>query len=136
MAAITARRSLCKQDSGDAPMARDFPGLNGVEMNGARKWILFPIRCIHAPLFRPLRQRRLDLTRVARATRLDHRFLSVPGPVKRKPGMRPRKHRRMTLRFLPTPAAVRGYFHLGDRARAGPRQAGNLDISSAAEVTC
>src|SRR5881394_2531351 len=40
----------------------------------------------------------------------------------------------MTLRFLPTPAAVRRYLHLGDHARAGPRQAGNLDISSAGHV--
>ena len=68
-------------------------------------------------------------TRVVRATRLDHRLLSVPRPVERKPGMRPRKHRGMTLRFLPTPAAVGGHFHLVDHARTGPGQAGNLGIS-------
>src|SRR2546430_11962638 len=60
-------------------------------------------------VFRQLRQRRLNLTRFVCAARLDHRLLSVPRPVERKPGMRLRKHRRMTLRFLPTPAAVRRY---------------------------
>src|SRR5262245_20487839 len=131
MAAIIAgRKNLSEQDIGNAPIASDLPWLNRVEMNGAGRWIFFPIRWVHAPVLGQLRQRRLRLTRVVRATRLDHRLLSVPGPVKRKPGMRLRKHRRMTLRFPPTPAAVRGYFYFGDHACAGPRQAGYLDISS------
>src|SRR5262249_39932568 len=130
----TGRRNLSEQDIGDAPIASDSPGLNGIEMNGAGTWSFFPIRCVHAPVFRQLHQRRLNLTRVVRATRLHDRLLSVPSPVERKPGMPPRKPGRMPLRFLPTPAAARGDFDLGDRARARPRQAGNLDISWAGHV--
>src|ERR1700740_2518538 len=96
---IAGRRNLSEERIGDAPIASDFPRLNRVEMNGTRKWILFPIRWLHAPVLRQFRQRWLNLTRLVRATRLDHRFLSVPGPVERKPGMRLRKHGRMTLRF-------------------------------------
>src|SRR3984893_10679872 len=99
-------------------------------MNGAG-------RLIHvgdAPVFKQLRSRRLNFTLVIGATRLNHRLFSVPSPVESKPGMRLRKHRRVKLRFLPGPAAIGGYFDLGDRAPTGPGQAGNLDISLAGYV--
>src|SRR5271169_1479618 len=84
-----------------------------------------------APVLVQLRYRRLNFTLVIRATRYDHRLFSVPSPVKRKPGMRLRKHRCLKLRFLPSFAAVGGYIDLADRAPTGPSQAGNLDISLA-----
>src|SRR5438105_2928112 len=108
-----------------APIAGHLPGLDGGEMSGAGG--LF--RVGDAPDLIQLRHRRLNVARVIGAPRHDHRFFSVPGPVESKPGMRLRMHRRLKLRFLPDLAAVGGYFDLRDRARTGPGQAGNLDIS-------
>src|SRR3989304_3352050 len=114
------KRNLSEQDIGNAPIASDFPGLNGIEMNSAGTWGLLPILYVHAKVLTQLRQRRLHFARFVRATRLDHRLLSVPRPVERKPGMRPRKHRSMKLRLLPTPSAVGGHVDPADRARTGP----------------
>src|SRR5271169_2662408 len=90
---------------------------------------LFRLFAGDAPICIQLRYRRLNITLVIRATRLDHRLFSVPSPVKSEPGMRLRKNRCVKLRFLPTPAAVGGYIDFADRAPTGPSQAGNLDIS-------
>src|SRR5262249_48721474 len=87
-----------------------------------------------APVFVQLRARRLKVTRVIGGTRHEHRLFSVPIPVKRKAGMRLRKHRPLKLRFLPTAATVGGYFDLADRTPTGPSQAGNLDISPAGQL--
>src|SRR6195256_3800936 len=111
------------------PIAGHLPGLHGVEMSGADGF--FRLLAGDAPVFIQRRYRWLNVTLVIRATRLDHRLFSVPDPVKIKSRMRLGKHRRLKLRFLPTPPAVGGHIDLADRARSGPSQAGNLDISLA-----
>src|ERR1700686_1326909 len=129
---ITGTSSLREHRIGDAPIAGHFPGLHGIEMRGADG--LFRLLAGDAPVFIQLRYRRLNFTMVIRATRLDHRLLSVPSPVKGKPSMRLRKPRRLKLRFLPAPAVVGGNIDLADRAPTGPSQAGNLDISLAGNL--
>src|ERR1700680_1915915 len=129
---ITGTSRLREHRIVHTPIAGHPPGLHGIVMRGAGG--LFRLLAGDAPVFIQLRHRRLNFTLVVRATRLDHRLFSVPSPVKSKPGMRLRKHRRVKLRFLPTPAAVGGYFDLADRAPTGPSQAGNLDISPAGYV--
>src|SRR5450631_1952375 len=96
------------------PVAGHPPGLHAIEMNGSGRFI----RLGDAPVFIQLRSRRLNYPIFIRATRLDHRLLSVPSPVEIEPGMRLGKHRRLKLRFLPTLAAVGGYIHLADLAPA------------------
>src|SRR5215831_19231908 len=126
---MTGTSSLREHRIGYAPIAGHFPGLHGVVML-APDWF-FRLLVSDAPVLVQLRNRGLNVTLVIRATRHDHRLFSVPSPVKGKPGMRLREHRRLKLRFLPCLATVGGYIDLADRAPAGPGQAGNLDISLA-----
>src|SRR5262245_4259373 len=129
---ISGRSKLSEHRIVHAPIAGHPPGLDGIEMNGADGLIRVFVR--DAPMLIQLRTRRLNVTRLIRGTRHEHRLLSVPSPVKRKPGMRLGMHRRLELRFLPTLAAVGGDFDFGDRATAGPGQPGNLDISRAGNL--
>src|ERR1700719_5000731 len=96
---ITGTSSLREHRIGDTPIAGHFPGLHGIEMRGADGF--FRLLAADAPVFIQLRYRRLNFTLVIRATRLDHRLLSVPSPVEGEPRMRLREHRRVELRFLP-----------------------------------
>ena len=112
-----------------APVAGYPPGLHGIEMNGAVG--LFGFLVGDAPVLVELCSRRLNFTPFIRGARHDHRLVSVPCPVKRKPGMRLRMHRRLKLRFLPALTAVGGYIDLADLAPAGPSQTGDLDLALA-----
>src|ERR1700736_5661623 len=62
-----------------APIACHLPGLHGIEMRGADGFRR--LLAGDAPVLVQLRHRRLNFTLVVRAARLDHRLLSVPGPV-------------------------------------------------------
>src|SRR5688572_21642213 len=74
-------RILSKERIGDAPIASDFPGLLGREVDGARFGLAFPIRHVDAPVLAHLRERQLDFARLVGGPRHDHRFLSVPFPI-------------------------------------------------------
>src|SRR5262245_6696326 len=115
-----------------APIAGHAPGLDHVGVNGAGGF--FHIRFGDAPVLVQLRLRGLNFTLFIGAARHEHRLFSVPGPVKSKPGMGLRMHRRLQLCFLPALAAVGRYFDLADHAPAGPSQAGDLHVSPAGYV--
>src|SRR5438552_6166843 len=101
-----------------APITVHPSGLEGVDMNGSACFLRSHVG--DAPVSIQLRQRRLNLTLIIGAARLEHRLFSVPGPVESKPGMRFRKHRCLKFRFLPAPAAVDRHLDLADRATTGP----------------
>src|SRR5579864_7091052 len=81
-----AAYTLCREHRiVQGAIARHPPGLDGIEMRGADGFLPFPGR--DAPVLVQLRPARLNVTRVIRGTRHDHRLFAVPCPVERKPGM-------------------------------------------------
>src|SRR5262245_60780840 len=69
---------------GHAPIARDFPGLNGVVETGHAERLVKRL----VPELGDLCSRRLHLADLVRAARLDLGFLSVPIPLIPESGMR------------------------------------------------
>src|SRR5512142_86340 len=63
---------------------------------------------------------RLHRAQLVRAARLEFAFFSVPLPLQAKARMCHRIGRRPKLGVLPAVASVGGYFHLANRAGAGP----------------
>src|SRR5262249_48008697 len=85
---IAGKRTLSEHCIGDAPVASDLPGLNGIHVNGARTFLCGPILFLHAPMVGQFGQRRLNVTPFLRCTGHAPRLLPIPRPVKIEPGMR------------------------------------------------
>src|SRR5262245_16071823 len=99
---------------GHAPVARDSPRLNGVvEPRHAERFV---VRLV--PVFCDLCSRRLHLTDLVGAARLELGFLPVPIPLVAESGMRHAGGRSLDLRSVPSLAAIGGDLHLFDRAAA------------------
>src|SRR4029077_13051094 len=70
--------------------------------------------------------RRLNLTDLVRAARLELRLVSVPVPLIGETGMGHALWRSLELSLVPFLAAVGRHFHQLDRAATGPGQAADL----------
>src|SRR5262245_15810292 len=97
---------------GHAPIARDFPRLNGVVEAGHAEGFVKRL----VPELGDLFSRWLHLTDVVRAARLDLGLLSVPIPLIPESGVRHARRRSLDLGGVPALAAVRRDLHLLDRA--------------------
>src|SRR5215510_1048747 len=97
---------------GHAPVARDFPGLNGIVQ--PRYAECFIKRLV--PVLGDLCSRRLHLTDFVRAARLDLGLLSVPIPLITESGMRHARRSSLDLGGVPALAAVGGDLHFLDGA--------------------
>src|SRR5262245_32221494 len=99
---------------GHAPVARDFPRLNGVVQAGHAECFIERL----VPVLGDLCARRLHLADLVRAARLELGFLSVPIPLKPEPGMCHRLRSPLDLGGAPALATVGGDFNLLDRTAA------------------
>src|SRR4029453_10255544 len=107
-----------------------LPRLNPVEVIG-----LVEVLRLDLEILRRLRQRRLHLTALVDAARLEHRLFSVPGPRKPEPRVRIPKHRLLKFRVLVGASAVGRDIDPSHGAASRPRQTGNLAESPAQPLT-
>src|SRR6185503_3383805 len=107
---------------GHAPVTGDLPGLNAVVQPRHAECFIEGL----VPVFGDLCARRLSLTDLVRAARLELRFASVPIPLIGKTGMGHTLWRSPELGLVPFLAAIGRHFHQLDRAAAGPGQAADL----------
>src|SRR5262245_60199252 len=115
---ITNPRTL-SMPIGHAPVARDFPGLNGVvQPRHAERFIERLV-----PVLGDLFSRRLHRTQFVRAARLELGFPSVPIPLITEPSVRHSLRRSLDLSVVPVLAAVGGHLHLLDGVATCPGQA-------------
>src|SRR5438067_8478228 len=115
-------RKTLRVSIGHAPVLVDPPGLNTIDQPlHAQRFIegLVPVRG-------DLCARRLNLTDLVSAARLELRFVSVPIPLIGKTGMGHTLWRSLELSLVPFLAAVGRHFHQLDRAATGPGQAADL----------
>src|SRR5262245_47787063 len=70
--------------------------------------------------------RRLNVTRLVRASRDDRRFAAVPLPFEAEPGECLFQNRSLQLGLLPGLAAVDAHLHAADGTAPRPREAGDL----------
>src|SRR3954447_9577251 len=115
------RKSL-RVPIGHAPVPGDRPGLNAVVQAGHAECFIEGL----VPELRDLCARRLYLTDLVGAARLELRFVSVPIPLIGKTGMPHTLWRSLELSLVPFLAAVGRHFHQLDGAATGPGQAADL----------
>src|SRR5262245_48346594 len=107
---------------GHAPVPGDPPGLNAVVQSRHAECFIEGL----VPELGDLCARRLNLTDLVRAARLELRFVAVPIPLIGKTGVGHTLRRSLELGLVPFLAAVGRHFHQLDRAATGPGQAADL----------
>src|SRR5687767_12003156 len=115
---------------GDAPVRGDLPGLNAVVQPRHAECGIEGL----VPILGDLCARRLHLTDLVRAARLQLGLLSVPIPHMTESGMRHALRSPLYLGEVPAPATVGGHFHLANGSATRPGQAANLVESAAGQL--
>src|SRR5260370_28761927 len=115
-------RKTLRVPIGHAPVVGDPPGLNAVVQPRHAECFIEGL----VPVLGDLCARRLNLTDLVRAARLELRVVSVPIPLISKTGMGPPLWRSLELSLVPFLAAVGRHFHQLDGAATGPGQAADL----------
>src|SRR5437588_1670365 len=138
MVATTRTASLklsLEQRIADAPVAAHLPRLNRVEIAHIRgRCRQAEIIHTYAPELGEFGHGRLHVALIVRATRLKHRFASVPGPRKPESRMRLRGNRLLQLRIFPTLTAIARDFDAANRAAARPCQAADFVEAARAQL--
>src|SRR5437867_571293 len=115
-------RKTLRVPIGHAPVLGDPPGLNAVVQPRHAECFIEGL----VPVLGDLCARRLNLTDLIRAARLELRFVSVPIPLIGKTGMGHTLWRSLELSLVPFLATVGRHFHQLDSAATGPGQAADL----------
>src|SRR4029077_7487088 len=117
-----AIRKTLRVPIGHAPVLGDPPRLNAVVQPRHAECFIKGL----VPVLGDLCARRLRLTDLVRAARLELRFVPVPFQLIAKTGMGHALWRSPELSLVPFLAAVGRHFHQLDRAATGPGQAADL----------
>src|SRR5881409_2787470 len=125
-------RKTLRVPIGHAPVPRDGPRLNAVVQPRHAECFIEGL----VPELGDLCARRLNLTDLVRAARLELRFVSVPIPLIRKTGKGHTLWRSPELSLVPLLAAVGRHFHLLDGAATGPGQAADLVETLTGQLLC
>src|SRR5260221_12341192 len=112
-------RKILRVPIGHAPVLGDPPGLNAIVQPRHAECLIEGL----VPVLGDLCARRLNLTDLVRAARLELRLVSVPIPLIGETGMGHTLWHSLELGLVPFLAAVGRHFHLLDSAATGPGQA-------------